>query len=337
MTLRELAKEAGVHFSTVSLALRDHPRIPQSTRSRIKALAAQRGYLRNPLIGQMMAQRRRARTVPVKESLAWLHLLPEPAPAEIVARADANFLAAQNHATTLGYGMELVRVHDQQISMKRLKNILSTRSVRGIIIGAGLANRAHLSLELSSFAPLCIGHTLLRPVLHRVSHDHQHGIRLALHELRRRGYHRIGLWLRRRIEMRIDYQWSTGYLLYARMHPNLHLVEPCVVEQYEWDSFRAWLRQNQPEVILSSDNEVLQMLQAEGAKVDFLHLDSGTAHAPCAGIHQNNDEVGRAAVDWVVDLLEGQKFGIPTIPRVMLVEGTWHEGPTLRKPRAGSR
>jgi hypothetical protein len=42
--LRNMAKEFGMHVSTVSLALCDHPRLCEETRSRIKALAARLGF-----------------------------------------------------------------------------------------------------------------------------------------------------------------------------------------------------------------------------------------------------------------------------------------------------
>ncbi len=335
MTLRELAKEAGVHFSTVSLALRDHPRIPAATREKIKALAHKRGYLRNPLVGQMMAQRRRARTVAVTESIAWLHLIPKSSRQPVAARSDENFAAAVKRATDLGYRLELLRVTEEKISTKRVKEILRARNVRGVIIGAGVPDRAHLSLNLQNLAPLLIGHTHLRPMLHRISHDHQQGIRMALHEIRRRGYQRIGLVLRKKIEMRIDYQWSSGFLLYRRLHPALTMLDPWMVETYNKKAFRTWLRKHSPDVILSSDNRVLEFLSEEGLldRVGFVHLDSGTSDQPCAGVHQNNDEVGPAAVEWIVDQLQNQRFGIPVIARVILVEGTWHDGPTLKKPR----
>ena len=40
VTLREVAAAAGVSDATVSLALRDHPRIPAETRERIRQLVA---------------------------------------------------------------------------------------------------------------------------------------------------------------------------------------------------------------------------------------------------------------------------------------------------------
>ncbi|MBN2311283.1 MAG: LacI family DNA-binding transcriptional regulator [Candidatus Hydrogenedentes bacterium] len=47
VTISDIAERAGVHRSTVSLALRDDPRITAATRDRIKAIAADIGYLPN--------------------------------------------------------------------------------------------------------------------------------------------------------------------------------------------------------------------------------------------------------------------------------------------------
>ena len=47
-TLADIAREAGVHVTTVSLALRNHPRLPESTRLRLQNLAKLRGYTPDP-------------------------------------------------------------------------------------------------------------------------------------------------------------------------------------------------------------------------------------------------------------------------------------------------
>ena len=39
VVLADIAKKAGVHVTTVSLALRNSPRLPEATRTRIRALA----------------------------------------------------------------------------------------------------------------------------------------------------------------------------------------------------------------------------------------------------------------------------------------------------------
>src|SRR5207249_1372261 len=62
-TLEDVAKAAGVHRTTVSLSLRDHPRIPLETRDRVKAVARRLGYKINPLVSALMQSRRSGKPV----------------------------------------------------------------------------------------------------------------------------------------------------------------------------------------------------------------------------------------------------------------------------------
>ena len=44
VTIRDIAAKAGVHFTTVGLALRDSPRLSAATRKKIQKMAAKMGY-----------------------------------------------------------------------------------------------------------------------------------------------------------------------------------------------------------------------------------------------------------------------------------------------------
>lgn len=47
VTIKDIAKQAGVSVSTTSRALNDNPRISQETRERVKKIAAELGYQPN--------------------------------------------------------------------------------------------------------------------------------------------------------------------------------------------------------------------------------------------------------------------------------------------------
>ncbi|NLA58192.1 MAG: LacI family transcriptional regulator [Firmicutes bacterium] len=57
VTLEQIAAELGVSRSTVSRALRDSPRISKTTRDRVKALAAQMGYIPNDVARSLRTNR----------------------------------------------------------------------------------------------------------------------------------------------------------------------------------------------------------------------------------------------------------------------------------------
>jgi LacI family transcriptional regulator len=58
VTLRDIAKAAGVSHVTVSLALRNQAQIPTATRNRIRSLADKMGYVPDPALGRLNAYRR---------------------------------------------------------------------------------------------------------------------------------------------------------------------------------------------------------------------------------------------------------------------------------------
>ena len=59
--MQDIADRVGLSRSAVSLALRNHPSIPEATRERVRQAAAELGYRRNPLVAALMMQLRQPR------------------------------------------------------------------------------------------------------------------------------------------------------------------------------------------------------------------------------------------------------------------------------------
>ncbi len=54
-----------------------------------------------------------------------------------------------------------------------------------------------------------------------------------------------------------------------------------------------------------------------------------------AGIVEASREIGSAAADFLVGMLQRGEHGVPRVPQRILLEGQWNEGTTLdRKPSA---
>src|SRR5258708_11668999 len=71
-TIRDIARKAGCHYSTVSLALRNHPRIPLQTKERIREIAVQLGYRADAMLAALCAYREMKRPLKEKGVIAWL-------------------------------------------------------------------------------------------------------------------------------------------------------------------------------------------------------------------------------------------------------------------------
>src|SRR6478736_1534541 len=72
VSLRDVARKAGVSHTTVSLALRNDPRILPQTRRKILRLAETMGYQRNAILGDLMGYLRTLKTHAAQSTLGFL-------------------------------------------------------------------------------------------------------------------------------------------------------------------------------------------------------------------------------------------------------------------------
>ncbi len=70
-----------------------------------------------------------------------------------------------------------------------------------------------------------------------------------------------------------------------------------------------------------------------GSSCHFAHLDLTAAAPGCAGIDQNGERVGAAAVDLVVEQLHANEFGLPQNPKTVLIEGRWVADFCRKRPK----
>ncbi len=64
----------------------------------------------------------------------------------------------------------------------------------------------------------------------------------------------------------------------------------------------------------------------------LIHLDQETSPDPVhyAGIRQGWKQVGGAMVDALVAQMNRNEYGIPAVPKTILIPGTWVDGATVR-------
>ena len=103
VTLRDIARELGVSHVTVSLALRDHPRISKAMTTRVKQTAARLGYRPDPMLTALSHYRRGRRANPITASIAWINAWPKPEQLRSFREFDAYWRGARTAATKFGY------------------------------------------------------------------------------------------------------------------------------------------------------------------------------------------------------------------------------------------
>lgn len=332
--MKHVAQAAGVSVMTVSLALRRDPSIPARTRERVLAAAARLGYRRNPLVSALMAGLRgwhpRGRDAHV---IAYVESYPASATPQQTGSLRRFRDGAAEGAARHGYRLQVFRLGEGGLNEARLEQVLAARGIRGVVFAPFPKTGSALALPWENHALATLGFSLARPVLHRAVNHQIHSIRLALAELLALGYRRIGLVMTRHEDARVERNWLSSVLLAQHENAGTDRSFPLFFEErIERGPLRAWLRRERPEVVVSTEEGVPQMIARAGGRIGFAHMHLTPEQAGSTGIDQNNERVGAAAVDLVVEQLHANSYGIPENPKTVLIEGRWVAGRTASGP-----
>lgn len=348
-TLQAIADRAQVTRATVSMALRDHPLVAARTRARIQALAQAMGYRPNPLVAALMTsirtRPRPRRAGRFGTTLAWLNT---KAAADVWQnRPDLAgfFTGAAARARQFGYNLDSFWVRGPRMSERRLNQILASRGIYGLVLTGSGKPFDEVHLDWSRFACASLFRTLWEPLVNNVCPAYSFNLFLALDHLRRQGYRRIGLVLSRQYD-RITHSSIVGrYLADQQEVTPAHKVPLLLVD----DAFRsrtptdgarllAWFREHRPEVILTRDFAVRDILAEANIlaprDVGLACLSHNPLGADWAGVDERYEIIGSKIVDVVVAQLQRNERGVPEVPTETLVRGRWVPGVTIREPRA---
>lgn len=333
--MQQIADAAGVSRMTVSLALRNHPRIPIDTRERIRQVAEKLGYRPDPQVSKLMAYLPRAKPMRPHSTIGLLTSAGRPQPWKFNRHFEKFYDGARRRAEELGYRLDEFWLKEPGLTSRRLTKILDTRSVEGLLIGPLYHPSGHLSIDFSRFAAAEYGQNVWRPRLHRADHNQYHGMLLAMRNLQRLGYKRIGLAILERFDRRVVHTWEGAYLFSQQKLRSADRLLPLVEEGADRQTFASWFKRVRPDVVVASHLEVRDWIRAAGARVPedvgFAFLDWLDESDACAGICQHYDLIAAAAVDLIADQIHRNERGVPANPKLVLLDGEWVDGPTVRK------
>lgn len=331
---KEVALAAGVHPTTVSLALRDSPRLPAATRTRIQALALKLGYQPDPLLDALNAYRLAGRERRFQGVIAWLNCW-EKTNLDIFKTGilAPSFQQALTRCETNGFRLEEFFLGPGGYTWQRLSTILHERGIQGVIIPPLPGGRAHLRLRWEWFSCLAVGYSLARPELHRATHDHYCNMRLLLRGIRHTGRRRIGLVMLRHENLRTDTQRFAAYQTLASTTPSpsdSEFVPPLWVDTIEDAEVLSWYKKHRPEAILGqSAKRITSILEAAGIEVPrevLVATGSAQENPGFPGIVEDNPHLMNVAVDYLVTMIRRGETGLPPKPVRIQVTGTWTDG-----------
>ena len=347
VTLSAIARKAGVHVTTVSQALRNHPGIAKKTRERLQALAVAMQYRPDPFLRALVTYRVGKSRGDDPPTLAYVTNWHTRWGWKKVAAHAGFFAGAGLKARELGFRLEHFWLHEPGFTQKRLGRILAARKINGVIIASHSRELGDkLQLDWQHLCAVKIDYFPHEPRLHNVTNNQCNIIRLAMRRLMALGYRRLGFVVHRGWNHAVDHNWTAGYLtaqldLPLRDRLPAHLFPgPFPVERWfhETDAsvvadagpFAKWFERHQPEVVIAKAAYVLPLMKKMGLKIPrdvaFANLFLEETGGAEAGVRQNHDVVGGTAVEIVAGQLQHHKFGVPAVPTKTYVEGTWFDG-----------
>ena len=335
VTLRDVATEAGCSHSTVSLALRNHPRIPERTRTRVQGIAERMGYRSNPYVQSLLSQVRRGRVQPQRAGLALISNYQKPKQWRNMPNNRVAVEGAFQRARELGFSLEEFRLTEKGMNFTRLEKILKARGIRGILVAPTPDDRLRLDMDIRSFAVVSMGQSLLNPSLSTVSHYHSHSMRQTLEELKERDYCRIGCSIDRGNDARIEAGWSAHFQHFQNLSPGTRRI-PIHLRSQEAsiDELVEYTRVHRLDALVTDRHDYLEKLTATGIcapkDLGFACLALPTSQSRISGIYQNNQRTGSLSVELLVQLINNSNFGVPAIPQHVFTPGEWQEGTSLR-------
>jgi len=342
VTMSTIGKQAGVSKNTVSLALRNDPQIPETTRQRIQKIADELGYQRNPTVAHLMAELRSGSRSKASASLALLNAHHEKSAFTQHPTIPTYVDGCKRRAQQLGYGLDTFWLHDPDLDGRRLNRILKARGIHGVVIvGLMRSNRLPEAFAetWASYPCVVTGVRTRKPALSFACTDHHIIALRAFEQALELGYKRPGLVLDESIDQLVERRFTAGYQTGQSTLPIKQRLQPFYrVSEAEEDStlFQNWLMKENPDVIFTLYNKVRDWVEKLGFRVPehigLIQLEHRDSAPDWAGMNQHNDVCGEAAIDMVISMLHRGESGVPPYPRATLISGSWVNGQTVLQP-----
>lgn len=333
ITMQDIANEAGVDQSTVSLALRNSPKISAETKERIQNLAQERGYRPNPLISALMQTRKGRDDQSGLLTIAYLSF-EEMSSTIQTGHVYSDFeQGARQEADRFGFKLETFKVSDS-LSVARIDRILNARGIRGVVIAPLPEGLVDLHLSWDQLASIAIGPTLRHPVLHRVMSDYYDNMHQLLTYARELGYRRIGLCLDTPTDCRLEGQWEGCFLHYVQHHRELEPVPIFIPGQASKTSFLSWIETNQPDLVIGVRTvRLIQWINEAGISVPGdLSVATVAVARPggeVSGVVEAGASAGALAVNKLIGFIHANETGVPKVPVKHLIPAVIHAGSTM--------
>jgi LacI family transcriptional regulator len=332
VTQFDIAEHLKIGRSTVSMALRDDPRITLKVRQRVRQAAQQLGYTPDPALAALASYRETLRPRSDSgHSLGFLY--PSDYPKRSVSPKYPLIHGIGTRAAELGYHIEFFPTDYSEKQLRKTLQNCRARGIEGLFLNSPTCDIRPYRLDWSRLTSVTVGNTLRGTGFPLVAPDAFRGARLAMRELQQLGFQRPGLFYDRDYESRDFHIIKYGFL--EGCHENFNQDHPPIYDPrehsrpFQMKKLIAWIRRHKIDVIIDSGRS--QYRRHQEIKRDsgacYVSLDIPEENASViSGLKHNRYTIGRQATNLLDTYVRQRQFGVHELSPTLLIPPSWNPG-----------
>ncbi|MDX2111428.1 MAG: helix-turn-helix domain-containing protein [Verrucomicrobiota bacterium] len=335
VSLSDIATRTGLSRMSVSMALRNHPRISESTRAQVKTVAEEMGYHPNPLISRAVGPRSRrvdgATGVPLA-IITFEHPI-EP------GKQEYDIDLATKLGQTLGYAIRHFHLKKPGDTI-RLGNMLYRQGIEAVLIDNCLHEPFADHFQWDRFCSVSTFGGYYELPCNHVDTDSFMEVITVWHKIRAMGARRINFVFYRELVTPPDRVWQMSALLHCRAEDKEAESVECIESRAgETDMLREWLDRTRPDVVVGFSPIVYWWMKDAGwpaperAGFVSISLFSPFPHDEIAGMVRARTKVLSAALDQLDLQVRRFERGTPSLRKRIFVASEWIDGASLPSKR----
>lgn len=313
-TLKEVAEHCGVSQITVSRVIRGVLKVKPETRDRVEASIAALSYRPNPIFRALSNFRlRKSKFHGILaymdcDSDHWSHSMHK---------------IAVKEAEALGYALKYFELPDEKDAQQKLSRTLWHQGISGLLFGPSRVERDIGGIKAEYFSMVSIGNFHHVPAIDAVGIDYFQGLYLAATQCHNLGARRIALMIPENLEARTGHRWEGSYLAFCQEYG---LAPRLWRDQKRWSQCELmlkWIRREKVDAVLGLPD--IEWLPERVPGLIFASLNDWQLHSATGHIHLPHEVIVGEAIKLINDNLLHQRYGIPSWPKYIALEGKWRK------------
>lgn len=325
VSLDMLAKRAGVSKATVSRALNNRSRISPDTKERILKLAEEMGYIPDARLTELMHHLRRRKQGRDKPVLALLYSSVEGL--DYSAKGGRNVInGIVQRIHDIGYTLDYFNLKSDEMTPARISQIMWNRGIEGVLVHPLERPHELNGLHWHKFCWVAVGYSILGPLMNRVAIDYKQVVWMAVTKCLEDKRRRIGLFTTPNLNERTMHHYRCSWLGYRDLVPDQ--LSPFLICSFdEEEKIRTWITEQKLDTVLApgdgTTERITQVIDTMGLQIKVVNLSVSNPEQCAEGVYLDDIELGKMAVDFLVQQIQTKQKGLPQYPKTIMVSGVW--------------